>query len=118
MLDAASDLSEPKPSVQEAWTPASSSSQEMASVTDERPRVDSIARMMEGPPANDEDYDTDLEEDFPPGKLKIFIYLFVCGMMILQYVCFKRLLWTSQTLVGGRGGVQILMQRRNLNLAK
>ena len=66
------DIDDTEPiSSQEAWTAADQSSGDIAVVTDERPRVDSIARMMEGPPFTDEDFDTDVEDDFAPGKYRV-----------------------------------------------
>ena len=82
----------------------------MASVTDEHPRVDLIARMMEGPPANDEDYDTDLEEDFPPGEWTFFCCYDNFAICIIhssfQATVMDHSPGFSQTFVGGGGLVQ------------
>ncbi len=67
LFDLESDKSS-SPSLPEDLPSVTSPSQEITSVTDERSHVDSIARIMAGPPVCDEDFDTDIEEDFAPGN--------------------------------------------------
>ena len=37
---------------------------------------DPIRRLIEGPPVDEAEYDTDLEEEFAPGKSKVHMFFF------------------------------------------